>query len=108
MQVQHDPRAGRAGRGERAPAERRLDVVGVDDARARALHGVGDLRRAEAAEQQPAGGVAGRQARGVALEHLGLLGELRADQPGEVLDRPLLPAGHPVAVVQQEDHRGAP
>ena len=61
MQVQDDPRAGRARRGERAPAQRRLDVVGVDDARAGALDGVGDLGRAEAAEQQPAGRVARRE-----------------------------------------------
>ena len=53
MQVQHDPRARRAGGGQRAPAERRRRVVGVHDARAGAPDGVRDL--APAAARRPAG-----------------------------------------------------
>ncbi len=108
MQVEHDARARRARRGERAPAQPGLDVVGVHDARAGALDRVGHLGGAEPAGEQPAGGVARGELRGLALEDLGVLAELLADQAGEVLDRLLLPAGDPVAVVQQEDHRGAP
>jgi hypothetical protein len=108
VQVQDDARAGRARGGERAPAQRGLDVVGVHDARAGALDGVGDLGRAEPAEQQTARRVAPRERGRVALQDLGLLAQLAADQPRQVLDRPLLPAGDAIAVVQQEDHRGAP
>ena len=46
VQVQDDPGAGLARGGQRAPAERRLDVVRVDDARAGAPHRVADLVRA--------------------------------------------------------------
>ncbi len=103
VQVQHDPRAGGARRGERAPAERRLHVVRVHDARAGAANGSGDVVGCEPAAQQPERGARAAQRRRVALQHLRFLAELRADQPREVLDRPLLPAGHAVAVVEQED-----
>ena len=56
VQVQHDAGAGRAGGGERAPAERRVGVVRVHDAGAGAADGVADLVRVEAAGQQPARG----------------------------------------------------
>ena len=44
----------------------------------------------------------------VACEDLDVLAQLRADQPGEVLDGPFLPAGDAIAVVQEEDHRPPP
>ena len=106
MQVQDDAGAGLARGRERAPAERRVDVVGVHDARAGAAHRVRHLLGAEAAAQQPGGGAALRERGGVALEHLDVLAEVLADQPREVLDRALLPAGHAVAVVQEQDHAG--
>src|SRR3712207_7206897 len=37
------------------------------------------------------------------LEHFGVLAQVRPDEPAEVLDGPLLPAGHAVAVVQEQD-----
>ena len=76
----------------------------MDDPRARAPHGLGHLGGAEAAGEQPARGVAPPERGRVALEHLDLLAELRADEPGEVGDRPLLPAGNAIAVVQEQDH----
>ena len=108
MQVQHDARAGRARRGERAPAERRLDVVGVHDARAGAL-----ARRAPTSSgaspprSSPSAARRAAERRRVALQHLGLLAQLGADQPREVLDRPLLPARHAVAVVSRRITAGS-
>ena len=104
VEVQDDARAGLLRRGERAPAERRVDVVGVDDPRAAAPHRVAHLVRSEPAAQQPRRGLAAGQRRGVVLEHLGVLAELLADQPREVLDRALLATGDAVAVVQEQDH----
>ena len=109
MQVQDDARAGRARGGERAPAERGVDVVGVHDAGAGAAHG-GARRRsgAQPAAQHRRRGRAAAAERGrVALEHLGVLAQVLADQPREVLDRALLAAGGAVAVVQEQDHRRA-
>ena len=104
MQVQHDPGARRAGRGERAPAERRVDVVGVDDARAGPPHRGRDLPRLQAAREQARRGLGTADRGRVALEDLDLLAEVLADEPGELLDDALLAAGHAVAVVQEEDH----
>ena len=104
MEVQHDARPGLAGGGERAPAERRVDVVGVHDAGAGAAHGLADLLGGEPAPQQPLGRVALGERGGVALQHLDLLAEVLADQPRHVLDGALFASGHAVAVVQQQDH----
>jgi len=41
--MQHGTGPLRAGRGQRAPAEQRMDVVGVDDVRTQAAHGAPDL-----------------------------------------------------------------
>ncbi len=108
MQVEHDARAGGPRGGERAPAERRLHVVGVDDPRAGAPHGGRDVLRRQPAAHQAEGGAARAERRGVALEHLGLLAELGPDQPREILHRLLLAAGRAVPVVQEQDHRGEP
>ena len=105
MQVQDDARARRARRGQRAPAERRVEVVGVDDARAGAPHGGGDLVRvASPPRSRPRPRAPRPSAARVALEQLDLLAEVLAHEPGEVLDRALLAAGRAVAVVQEEDH----
>ena len=104
MQVQDDAGAGLAGGGQRAPAERRVDVVGVDDPRAGAADRLPHLLGPEPAAQQPGGGAALGERGGVALEHLDVLAQVLADQPRQVLDRAFLPAGDPVAVVQEQDH----
>ena len=67
-----------------------------------------DVLGAQPAAQQPAAARPRARERGrVALEHLGLLAQVLADEPGVVLDRALLAAGDAVAVVQEEDHRRA-
>ena len=104
MQVQDDAGAGVARRFERLRPERRVDVVGVHDPRSGALYGVRDLLRVQAAGEQAARGLPVRDAGGVALEHLDVLVQVLADQPREILDRPLLPARVAIAVVQQQDH----
>ena len=52
MQVQHDARAGRARRRQRAPAERGVEVVRVNDARAAQPHRPRDVVRVQASAQQ--------------------------------------------------------
>ena len=105
MQVQHDARARLARGRQRAPAERRPDVVGVHDARAAAPHRAADAAGRSPPPSSPAAAVPGQRLR-VALEHGRRLAELGPDQPREVLDRALLPAGRAVAVVQEQDQRG--
>ncbi len=107
VKMRDDARARFARRGERPPAERGLQVVSVDDARARASHGARDLIGREAAAQDPGRGAAATEQRRVAREQLGLLAEVLADQPQQVLDRALLAAALPVAVVEEEDHARA-
>ena len=104
MQVQDDAGAGLAGSREGAPAERRVDVVGVDDARAGAPDRLSHLLGPETAAQEPGGSAALGERGGVALEHLDVLAEVLADQPREVLDGAFLPTGDAVAVVQEQDH----
>ena len=107
MQVQDDAGARRAGRGEPAPAEGRVHVVGVDDVGTGAAHGGGDVVLVDAATQHRDGGTPAPQHGRVALEHLDVLAELLAHEPRDLLDRTLLAAGRPVAVVEEEDHRRA-
>ena len=104
MQVQDDPGAGLAGGGQGAPAERRVDVVRVHDARAGAAHRLAHLLGPQAAAQQPGGGAALGERGGVALEDLDVLAEVLADQPREVIDRTFLPAGDAIAVVEEKNH----
>ena len=82
VQVQHDARAGRAGGGQRAPAEGRVDVVGADDAGARCGGPRRRRRRAagrRAASPPPRARAPERGA--VALEQLGLLAQVLAHEP---------------------------
>ncbi len=104
MQVQDYARARGLRRLQRARTERRVDVVGVHDARLRALDRGGDLLGAKPAADEPERRVGTADRRRVALEHLDLLAQVLADQPREILDRPLLPARVAIAVVQQQDH----
>ncbi len=104
VEVQDRPRAGGAGGCERAPAERRVEVVGVDGAGARAADRVGDLLGAQAAAEQAGRGAGAPDPGAVAREQLGVLVEVLAHEPHEVLDGALLAAGRAVAVVEEEDH----
>ena len=103
VEMEQCPRARGLGRGERAPPQRRMDVVGVHDLRAqpayRAANRVGIESPAEQAERRlPA---SERVAR--ALEHLDLV-PAAAEQRGDLGDRALLASGGPVAVVEEQDH----
>ena len=104
VQVQDGPGAGLLCGGERAPAERRVEVVRVDDPRLRALDGPRHLVRIEAASQQAGGGAGSADPGAVAREQLRVLFEVLAGEPHEVVDDALLAAGRAVAVVQEEDH----
>ena len=103
MEVHDDPGAGLAGGGQGAPAERRIDVVRVHDARAGAAHRLANLLRPQPAAQQPGGGAALRERAGVALEDLDVLAKVLTDQPGEVINRTFLPARDAVAIVEQKN-----
>ena len=105
VQVQDGLRPRRAGRGERAPAERRVEVVGVDDARAAAADGRRDVAGLQAAAEQAGGGAGAAERRAVARQQLRVLAELLAHEPQQVVDGALLTADRAVAVVQEEDHR---
>ena len=104
VQREDRPRARRRARPQRAPAERGLHVVRVDDARAGAPDRRADLLGVEPAAQQTARGGAPRERRAAALEHLDVLAERLRQQRREVLDDPLLAPERAVAVVEQEDH----
>ena len=104
VEVQDDLRARLARRGERAPAELGQEVVRVDDAGVRPPHGRGDLVGIEPAAQQPGRGAPPPGGRGVPREHLGVLPQVLAHEPDEVVDGPLLAPGRAVAVVEEEDH----
>ncbi len=105
MQVQHDPRAGLARGGQRAPAERRLQVVRVHDARPARAHRRGDLPRLQPTAQQADRRIASADLRRRALQQLHRLAQPLADEPHEVFHDALLAAGRAVAVVQEQDHR---
>jgi GT2 family glycosyltransferase len=105
VQVQHDAGAGGAGGGERAPAERGLEVVGVHDASAARAHGCGDFAWVEPALQQPARSAATGDLGGGSREQLGGLVQALAHEPDEILDGALLATGRAIAIVQEQDHR---
>ena len=76
----------------------------MNHARAGAPDCLRDLLRPQAAAQHPAGGARTAQRRRVAREHLDLLAEMLANEPGEVLDGALLAAAGAVSIVQEQDH----
>ena len=90
VQVGDHAGAGVARRGERAPAEGRVEVVGVDDPRPGAAHGARDLVGREAAAQHAGRRAAAAEQRRVALQQLGVLAEVLAHQPQQILDGTLL------------------
>ena len=104
VQVQHHARAGGACRRQGAPAERGVEVVGVDDARPGPAHGPADVLGIKASTQQARGRTRVSQAGGVACQELGVFPQTRAHQPHEIVDRLLLAAGGAIAMVQKEDH----
>ena len=78
-------------------------AVAVRRTGARVVHAHNLLRR-EAAAEQP-GRRAGAADRGAVAGHgLRVLAEALAHEPQQILDRPLLAARRPVAVVQEQDH----
>ncbi|HEX3874563.1 MAG TPA: hypothetical protein VHW26_10495, partial [Solirubrobacteraceae bacterium] len=91
--------------GQRPPAERRVQVVRVNDPRAGPPDGPTDLLGIEPAAEHSRGGGRPAEPGRVAIEQLGVLAELVADQPEQVLDRLLLAAERPVPVVQEENDR---
>src|SRR6202020_1857745 len=68
VQMQHDAGTGGAGGGERTPAERGLQVVGMHDACVARAHCGGDLAGVEPPTQQPTRGAGGRKLAGGARE----------------------------------------
>ena len=102
--MQHDPRAGRPRGRERAPTERWVDVVRVDDPGPGAPHGVGDVVGLQAAPQHPGRSAGSPEHRRGALEQLHVLAEPLADEPHEILDRPFLTARRAVTRVEEQDH----
>jgi hypothetical protein len=105
MEVEDNARAGLPRRGQRPPAERRVDVVGVDDARPRPPDGPADVVGIEPAPQHADRRAGPADDRRVPLEQLGVLAEPVANQPKEVVDRPLLAAGRAITIVQEENDR---
>ena len=81
MQVQDDARARGARGGEAAPAEHRVDIVGVDDVGARAADGRGDVVRVDPAAQHRHGRPTAAEDGRVAFEHLDLLAQPLAREP---------------------------
>ncbi|MGH2916098.1 MAG: hypothetical protein ACRDMX_14035 [Solirubrobacteraceae bacterium] len=102
--MEHDRRAGRASGRKRPPTERRVEIVGVHDARPSPSHGLRDVLRREPAVQQPGGRTPAVQLRRLSLEQLRLLAQSLAHEPQQILDGPLLAAGDAVTVVQEKDH----
>ena len=106
VEVEHRAGAGRAGRGQRAPAEQRMDVVGVDDVGAQAAHGAPDL-----VGVQPAGGQRScrRDPADLGARALYQLDGVPAgaQQGHQVGDRALLASLEAVPVMQQQDAHDA-
>ena len=106
MQVQHDPRARprapRRARASRTSASMLCACTTRAPVRRTAsATSLGAQPAARAARAPPSRGpTVGR----IALEHLDVLAQVLADQPREILDRPLLAARVAVAVVEQQDH----
>ena len=104
MQVKHHARARRPGGGQRPPAQRGLEVVGVDHPRAVAAHGGGNAVGVQPAAQQARGRAPSPQRRRGAGKQLRPLAEALAHQPNQVVHHALLAAGGAIAVVQEQHH----
>ena len=104
MELRHHPRAGAAGRGERARAEERLEVVRVHHVGLQLAHGGVHPRRVLPASQQR-----GRCAGAARVDRAPLEQAVLHPGAGEgrllELDRPLLAPLDPVAVVEDQDAR---
>ena len=76
----------------------------MHDPRAGAPNRVCDLIGPQPTAQHPASGTASTEQRRVPLEQLGILAEMFAHQPQQVIDGALLATAAAVAVVQKQDH----
>ena len=99
MQVQHDARAGCARGRQRAPAERGIEVVRVNDARAAQSDCLRHFVRRHAAAQQAECRVCTPESRGVPLQQLDRLAQVLAHEPHQLLHRALLASRRAVPVV---------
>ena len=84
--------------------EPRVAYLNSDDPRVRALDRVRDLVGVQPAADEPERRVLRPNHGRIALEHLHVLVQVRADEPLQVGDRPFLPADVAVAVVEEQDH----
>jgi hypothetical protein len=69
------------------------------------LNRAGDLARRQTAPDEPRRGARAAERRGVADQQLGLLAELLAHEPQQILYDALLPAARAIAIVHKQDHR---
>ena len=105
VEVQDSLRARRAGGGQRAPAEHRVQVVGVDHFGSQQPGRAGDLVGVEPAAQHCPRGASASGIPARALEHLDDVPPA-VEQTRNVANRPLLAAEQAVAVVDQQDAHG--
>jgi hypothetical protein len=87
-----------------ARAERRIEVVRVNDARSTQPNRLDHLLRVQPSSQQSQSGTDGPLLRGVAREQLGGLANVLANEPHQILDDPLLATRRSIAVVEEQDH----
>ena len=104
VKVKHDTRTRGACCGQCSPTEGRMEVVRVEDPGSAEANRLGHLLGAQAAAQQAERGAGDIETGRLALEQLGGLAELLADEPHQVPHDPLLPTGGAIAVVQEQDH----
>ena len=99
--MQHHPRSSRSGGSQAARSDQRQHVVHVDDVGPQAVDGGGNIGLVAATTQQRSRGAGAARFARKALEQ-GVLDTRPAQRPQLQLDRPLLPALGPVAVVDDE------
>ena len=96
-------RARGLGGGERAPAQRRVHVVSVDDVGSEPADGGADRVGIESPAEQPERGLPASECVARAFEHLDLVAAA-TEQRRDLGHRALLASGRPVAVVEKQDH----